>query len=111
MTKETGHNNHAKIGIFSIKNTSHLSSSLITLRPSKLVITIVKLPHRTDNEWKPTKAKRIAQVSFQAKIDLSYRSTMAENETREIQNTTIDASLSQWVMTGVNAPLQISQEQ
>ena len=41
------------------------------------------------------KTKRIAQVSFQAKIDASHRSTTAENETREIQNTTIDASLSQ----------------
>ena len=30
-----------------------------------------------------------------AKIDASYRSTTAGNETREIQNTTIDASLSQ----------------
>ena len=48
-----------------------------------------------DNEWKPTKAKRIAQVSLQAKIDASYRSTTVENETREIQNTIIDASLSQ----------------
>ena len=95
MTKETGRNNHAIIGIFSIKNISHLSSSPITLRPSKLVVTIEKLPHRTDNEWKPTKAKRIAEVSFQVKIDASYRSTTAENETREIQNTTIDASLSQ----------------
>ena len=47
------------------------------------------------NEWKPTKAKRINQVSFQAKIDASYRSTRAESETGEIQNTTIDASLSQ----------------
>ena len=47
------------------------------------------------NEWKSTKAKRIAQVSFQAKIDASYGSTRAESETREIQNTTIDASLSQ----------------
>ena len=65
------------------------------LRSSKLVVMIVKLPHRMDNEWKPKKAKRIAQVSFQAKIDASYRSTTAENETREIQNTTIDASLSQ----------------
>ena len=72
---------------------------------------IVKLPHRTDNEWKSTKAKGIAQVSFQAKIDTSYRSTTAENKTREIQNTTVDASWSQKVMTGVNAPLQISQEQ
>ena len=48
-----------------------------------------------DNEWKSTKAKGIAQVSFQAKIDTSHGSTTAENETREIQNTTIDASLSQ----------------
>ena len=63
------------------------------------------------NEWKSTVAKRIAQVLFQAKIDASNGSTRARSETREIQNTTIDASFSQWVMTGVNAPLQISQEQ
>ena len=44
------------------------------------------------NEWKSTKAKRIAQVSFQAKIDASNRSTTAGSETREIQNTTIDTS-------------------
>ena len=44
-----------------------------------------KLPQRTKNEWKPTKVKRIAQVSFQAKIDASYRSTRAKSETREIQ--------------------------
>ena len=48
-----------------------------------------------ENEWKSTKAKRIAQVSFQAKIDTSNRSTRARSEAREIQNTTIDASLSQ----------------
>ena len=65
------------------------------LRPNKPVITIVKLPHRTNNEWKPTKATRIAQVSFQAKIDTSHRSTRARSEAREIQNTTLDASLSQ----------------
>ena len=47
------------------------------------------------NKWKSTKAKRIAQVSFQAKIDTSYRSTRAESKTGEIQNTTVDASLSQ----------------
>ena len=40
-----------------------------------------------ENEWKATKAKRIAQVSFQAKIDASYRSTRARSEAREIQNT------------------------
>ena len=56
---------------------------------------IVKLPQRKKNEWKSTKAKKIAQVSFQAKIDGSYGSTRAENKTGEIQNTTIDASLSQ----------------
>ena len=48
------------------------------------------------NEWKSTKAKRIAQVSFQAKIDASHGSTRARSEAREIQNTTIDASLSQY---------------
>ena len=64
------------------------------LRPRKPVITIVKLPHRMD-EWEINKTKGIAQVSFQAKIDASHGSTTAENKTREIQNTTIDASLSQ----------------
>ena len=44
------------------------------------------------NEWKATKAKRIAQVSFQVKIDASNRSTTERSETREIQNTTIIAS-------------------
>ena len=48
-----------------------------------------------NNEWKSTKAKRIAQVSFQAKIDASHRSTRARSKAREVQNTTIDASLSQ----------------
>ena len=48
---------------------------------------MVILPHNTDNEWKSTKAKRIAQVSFQAKIDASHGSTTAENETGEIQKT------------------------
>ena len=47
------------------------------------------------NRWKSTKAKRIAQVSFQAKIDASHGSTRARNKAREVQNTTIDASLSQ----------------
>ena len=47
------------------------------------------------NEWKSTKAKRIAQVLFQAKIDASHGSTRARSEAREVQNTTIDASLSQ----------------
>ena len=56
---------------------------------------IIKLLQRAKNEWKSAKAKRIAQVSFQAKIGTSYRSTRAESETGEIQSTTIDASLSQ----------------
>ena len=46
-------------------------------------------------EWKSTKAKRIAQVLFQAKIDASHGSTRAGSKAREVQNTTIDASLSQ----------------
>ena len=37
------------------------------------------------NEWKSTKAKGIAQVSFQVRIDTSYGSTRAESETGEIQ--------------------------
>ena len=65
------------------------------LRPSKPVITIVNYRNEQKNEWKSTKAKRIAQVSFQVKIDASNGSTTARSETREIQNTTIDASLSQ----------------
>ena len=64
MTKETGRNNHAKIGIFSIKNTSHLPSPPITLRPSKPVVTIIKLPQRTDNEWKSTKLKELLKFRF-----------------------------------------------
>ena len=55
------------------------------LRPSKPVVTIVKLLQRTKNEWKSTKAKGIAQVSFQVKINASNGSTRAEIETREIQ--------------------------
>ena len=48
-----------------------------------------------ENEWKSIKTKGIAQVSLQVEIDASHRSTIAGYETREIQNTTIDASLSQ----------------
>ena len=44
------------------------------------------------NKWKSTKAKRIAQVLFQIKIYASNGSKTARSETREIQNTTIDAS-------------------
>ena len=54
-----------------------------------------KIPRQTKKEWKSTKAKRIAQVSFQVKIDTSHGSTKARSKAREIQNTTIDASLSQ----------------
>ena len=56
------------------------------LRPKKPVVMIIKLPQRMKNEWKPTKAKRIAQVSFQVKIDGSKGSRTARSETREIQN-------------------------
>ena len=38
---------------------------------------------------------RIAQVSLQARIDNSERSTTARSETRENSNTTTDASWSQ----------------
>ena len=48
-----------------------------------------------DNEWKSAKLKELLKFLFQAKIDASHGSTTAEKETREIQNTTIDASLSQ----------------
>ena len=37
------------------------------------------------NRWKITKAKRIAQVLFQAEIDASIKSTTARSEPREIQ--------------------------
>ena len=62
------------------------------LRPKKPVIMIVNYCNERKNEWKSTKAKRIAQVSFQARIDASSKSTTARSESREIQNTTIDAS-------------------
>ena len=67
------------------------------LRPSKSVVMIVNYRNeqKKENKWKSTKAKRIAQVSFQAKIDASHRSTRARSEAREVQNTTIDVSLSQ----------------
>ena len=55
------------------------------LRPKKPVVMIVKLLQQMKNEWKSTKAKRIAQVSFQAKIDSSNGSTTARSESREIQ--------------------------
>ena len=64
MTKETSRNNHAKIGISSIKNTSHLPSSPIMLRPSKPVVTIIKLPHRMNNEWKSTKLRELLKFRF-----------------------------------------------
>ena len=48
---------------------------------------IVNYRKERKNEWKSTKAKRIAQVSFQAKIDASCGSTRAESETGEIKKT------------------------
>ena len=46
---------------------------------------IVNYCNEKKNRWKITKAKRIAQVSFQAKIDASNESTTARSESREIQ--------------------------
>ena len=62
------------------------------LRPKKPVITIVNYRNEQKNKWKSTKTKRIAQVLFQARIDASSESTTARSKSREIQNTTIDAS-------------------
>ena len=53
--------------------------------PRKPVVMIVNYRKEHKNEWKSTKAKRIAQVSFQVRIDASYGSTRAESETGEIQ--------------------------
>ena len=83
-TKETGRNNRAIFGIFSIRNTSHLTLAPIKLRPSKQVVTIINYH-----------IERKKMSGNQAKIGASYRPTVAGNATREIQNTTIDASLSQ----------------
>ena len=55
------------------------------LRPSKPVVMIVKYHKEQKNEWKSTKSKRIAQVSFQVRIDASYGSTRADSETGEIE--------------------------
>ena len=55
------------------------------LRPRKSVVTIVNYRNEWKNRWKITKAKRIAQVSFQAKIDASNKSTTARSKSREIQ--------------------------
>ena len=46
---------------------------------------IVKYHYKWKNEWKSTKTKRIAQVSFQVKIDASSDSTTARSESGEIQ--------------------------
>ena len=79
-TKETGRNNHANNWYIKHPNTSFLTLSLTRLRPSNPVVTIIKLPHRTDNKWKSTEAKRIAQVSFRVKIDASHGSTIARTK-------------------------------
>ena len=62
------------------------------LQLKKSVIMIVNYHNEWKNRWKITKAKTIAQVLFQSKIDASNKSTTARSESREIQNTTIDAS-------------------
>ena len=46
---------------------------------------IVNYRDERKNRWKITKAKRIAQVSFQVKVDASNVSTTARSESREIQ--------------------------
>ena len=55
------------------------------LRPRKSVVTIVNYCNEQKSRWKITKAKRIAQVSFQARIDASNKSTTARSESREVQ--------------------------
>ena len=94
-TKETGRNNRAIFRIFSIGNTSHLILTPIKIRPNKPVVMIVNYRIEWKKRVEINNTKQIAQVSFQAKIGASYRPTVAGNATREIQNTTIDASLSQ----------------
>ena len=47
------------------------------LRPRKTVVKIVNYRNERENRWKITKTKRIAQVSFQAKIDAGSESTTA----------------------------------
>ena len=61
-------------------------------QPRKSVVTILNY-RKERKEWvKNNKTKRIAQVLFQARIDTSNRSTTVRSKSREIQNTTIDAS-------------------
>ena len=55
------------------------------LRPRESIVTIVNYHNEWKNRWKITKAKRIAQVSFQAKIDASNESMTARSKSREIQ--------------------------
>ena len=56
------------------------------LRPRKSVVTFIDYRNeQKKNRLKIKKAKRIAQVSFQAEIDASIESTTARSEPREIQ--------------------------
>ena len=55
------------------------------LRPKKPVVTIVNYHKERKERVKYNKTKRIAQVSFQARIDASNGSTRARSESREIQ--------------------------
>ena len=93
MTKETGCNNRVKLAYLALKyqQFNNITDNDTTKQTSH---NDRKILQRTKNEWKSTKAKRIAQVSFQAKIDASHVSTTARSKAREIQNTAIDASLS-----------------
>ena len=96
MTKETGHNNHANN--WHILALKHQPSNIVTdnVTTKKTSRNNRKNYHiERTTSGKSTKLKELLKFSFQAKIDASHRSTTAENETREIQNTTIDASLSQ----------------
>ena len=57
-------------------------------QPKKPVVMIINCHNKKKqkkNEWKSTKAKRIAQVSSQAEIGASSGPTTARSEPREIQ--------------------------
>ena len=56
------------------------------------------------------KLKELLNFRFRQRQTLAM-GLQEQGAKQEKFKTTIDASLSQWVMTGVNAPLQISQEQ
>ena len=70
-----------------------------------------KIPCQTQkNEWKPKNNKELLKFCFRQRQMLAG-DLLQQGVNQEKFKTTIDASQSQKVMTGVNAPLQISQEQ